>query len=160
MKTYKYTINGADYEVVIEQDNEQSAVVTVNGEQVEITKIPEEKEDTTLAASAAAKLGSTNSGNTNYGVTNSDTSTLRATTPGATNAEGSSAYTATAPLPGVIVSIDVTVGQAISKGQCLCVLEAMKMENNIESEVAGTVSAIHIKEGDSVLEGAPLITIQ
>ena len=70
-----------------------------------------------------------------------------------------SARTMTSPLPGVIVSINVNVGDKVSIGQEVAVLEAMKMENSIESEFEGTVTAIHISQGESVLEGGDIITI-
>ena len=64
-----------------------------------------------------------------------------------------------APLPGVIVEVSVKVGDTVKQGQQVAVLEAMKMENAIEAESAGTVTAIHVSKGDSVLEGAPVVTI-
>ena len=63
------------------------------------------------------------------------------------------------PLPGIIISIDVKEGQAVKRGQKLAVIEAMKMENDILSEADGTVTAIHARKGDSVLEGADIVTI-
>lgn len=65
----------------------------------------------------------------------------------------------TSPLPGVIVEISVKVGDAVKAGQQVAVLEAMKMENAIEADHAGTVTAIHVNKGDSVLEGVPIVTI-
>jgi methylmalonyl-coA decarboxylase, gamma subunit len=64
-----------------------------------------------------------------------------------------------APLPGVVTKINVSVGQQVKKGENVLVLEAMKMENNITAEADGTVSGIAVKAGDSVLEGAVLLTI-
>ena len=65
----------------------------------------------------------------------------------------------TSPLPGVIVEISVKVGDNVKAGQQVAVLEAMKMENAIEADHAGTVTAIHVNKGDSVLEGVPIVTI-
>lgn len=65
----------------------------------------------------------------------------------------------TAPLPGVIVEISVKVGDTVKAGQQVAVLEAMKMENAIEADHNGTVTAIHVNKGDSVLEGVPIVTI-
>ena len=65
----------------------------------------------------------------------------------------------TSPLPGVIVEISVKVGDTVKAGQQVAVLEAMKMENAIEADHAGTVTAIHVNKGDSVLEGVPIVTI-
>jgi biotin carboxyl carrier protein len=63
------------------------------------------------------------------------------------------------PLPGVIIEVSVKEGQAIKAGQKVAVLEAMKMENDILAEKDGTVTAIHVHKGDSVLEGAKIVTI-
>ena len=63
------------------------------------------------------------------------------------------------PLPGVILDIKVNVGDAVKKGQTIIILEAMKMENNINAECDGTVTAVHVNKGDSVREGAMLVTI-
>ena len=63
------------------------------------------------------------------------------------------------PLPGTVNEVRVTVGQAIKKGETVVVLEAMKMENNIETDVAGTVTEVKCRKGDSVLEGDVLVVI-
>ena len=63
------------------------------------------------------------------------------------------------PLPGVIISIDVKEGQTVKRGEKVAVIEAMKMENEILSECDGTVTAIHVSKGDSVLEDAKIVTI-
>jgi len=64
-----------------------------------------------------------------------------------------------APIPGIIMSIDIKVGDTIKIGDRLLVLEAMKMENNITSEQAGTVSAIHVKAGQQVLQSELMIEL-
>lgn len=66
----------------------------------------------------------------------------------------------TSPLPGVIISTNVQKGDKVVAGQTVAVLEAMKMENAIEAEKAGTVTAVHVQKGDSVLEGAKIVTIE
>ena len=63
------------------------------------------------------------------------------------------------PLPGVIIEVSVKEGQAVKAGQKVAVLEAMKMENDIQADKDGTVTAIHVHKGDSVLEGAKIVTI-
>ena len=65
-----------------------------------------------------------------------------------------------APLPGVITSIEVQVGQKVNAGDTVVVLEAMKMANNIEAEKSGTVTAICVKQGENVMEDAPLVVIE
>ena len=63
------------------------------------------------------------------------------------------------PLPGTVLSVKVQVGDKVASGQTLVVLEAMKMENNIDSDRAGVVKSIKVNRGDSVLEGDVLITL-
>jgi len=64
-----------------------------------------------------------------------------------------------APMPGMIVSIEKNVGDAVKKGETVVVLEAMKMENALPSPVDGTVKAINCKSGDSVAKGDVLCVI-
>ena len=65
----------------------------------------------------------------------------------------------TAPLPGTITEIKVKVGDAIKDGDTVVILEAMKMQNNIEAECSGTVTSVLVSKGDTVMEGDALITI-
>ena len=68
--------------------------------------------------------------------------------------------TVTVPMQGTIVRVNVGVGDPVEVGQTLCVLEAMKMENNIAADVAGTVREVKVGPGDSVGAGDVLIVIQ
>ncbi len=63
------------------------------------------------------------------------------------------------PMPGTILDIKVSVGQAVEANQVLMILEAMKMENDIVTPKAGTIAAIHVSKGDSVNTGTVLISI-
>lgn len=63
------------------------------------------------------------------------------------------------PLPGVILSVDCKVGDTVKRGQKILVLEAMKMENNINADRDGKIVEIKVNKGDSVLEGADLVVI-
>ena len=67
--------------------------------------------------------------------------------------------TVTAPMTGKIISIKVGKGEQVKAGQVLCILEAMKMENEITAPIAGTVREILVSEGASVNEGDPLFVI-
>ncbi|MEN4042479.1 MAG: biotin/lipoyl-containing protein [Anaerolineaceae bacterium] len=62
-----------------------------------------------------------------------------------------------APIPGMIVSIDVKPGDVIEHGQTLCILEAMKMKNAIRATRSGTIAAIHVKIGDLVRHNQALM---
>ena len=64
-----------------------------------------------------------------------------------------------APMPGTIISVAVTAGTNVSKGQTLMVLEAMKMENEIKAPSAGTVKDIRISQGTSVNAGDILVVL-
>ena len=65
-----------------------------------------------------------------------------------------------APLPGTVNEIKVKVGQAVKKGDTVIVLEAMKMENNIDADRDGKIAEIRVAKGDTVMEGAVLVTIE
>ena len=65
----------------------------------------------------------------------------------------------TAPRPGNILKVNVTQGQAVKEGDVLCVLEAMKMENEIMAPKAGTVTQVLVSKGSIVDTGAPLVVV-
>jgi glutaconyl-CoA/methylmalonyl-CoA decarboxylase subunit gamma len=64
-----------------------------------------------------------------------------------------------APMPGTILSVKVKAGDTVKKGQVLCILEAMKMENEIMTGADGVVSSVAINAGDSVNTGQVLFII-
>ena len=81
--------------------------------------------------------------------------------PGATGAGGTAGNgTVSAPMQGTIVKVLVAVGDTVESGQALLVLEAMKMENHINSETAGTVAEIRVGEGDTVGTGDILVVVE
>lgn len=67
--------------------------------------------------------------------------------------------TVTAPMPGNILKVNVTAGQAVKAGQVLCVLEAMKMENEIMAPCDGKVAQVLVSKGATVDTDAPLVTL-
>lgn len=69
------------------------------------------------------------------------------------------ASTVTAPMPGTILSINVKAGDTVKKGQVLCILEAMKMENEIMSGADGTIASVNVSQGDSVSTGQVLFAL-
>lgn len=79
--------------------------------------------------------------------------------PAAAPVTGGSGTTVSAPMPGVLLKIAVGVGDQVKAGQLLCLLEAMKMENEIVAPEDGVVSAIQVKQGEQVEAGAVLITL-
>lgn len=151
MKEYKYIINGNEYSVNIENLQGNQANVTVNGKPYnveivdnEVKKVTPIKPAVTPAAPApAAKPAAT---------------ATPAAKPAAPAAAGEGAPFK-APLPGTIVDIKAAVGQQVAIGDVVLILEAMKMENEITAEKAGTISAISVNKGDTVMEGTTLFTI-
>jgi len=69
------------------------------------------------------------------------------------------ASTITSPMPGTILSINVKAGDAVKKGQVLCILEAMKMENEIMAGADGTITSVAVSQGDSVNTGQVLFAL-
>ena len=77
----------------------------------------------------------------------------------AKSAGGQGATKVNAPMPGKILSVKASVGQAVKKGDVLMILEAMKMENEVVAPSDGTVASIDVTEGSSVEAGAVLATL-
>ena len=75
----------------------------------------------------------------------------------ASGAQG--AVKVTSPMPGTILEVKVSVGQAVKKGDVVCVLEAMKMENEIPAPEDGTIASVNIQKGASVNAGDLLISL-
>lgn len=148
MNKFEYKVQGVDYEVEIEEMEGNIAKVSVNGIPFEvelkqpinpakaITR-PKVVAPAPAAAAAAAPAAPV-------------------ARPAAPAGAGSPVK---APLPGTISSVNVKVGDKVNVGDTVVVLEAMKMQNNIEAENSGTVTSILVNQGDSVMEGATLITI-
>ena len=139
MKEYKFKINGHDYAVTIDGIEGNIADVKVNGTSYSV----ELGEEYAAAPAPAAP---------------------KAEAPKAQNEVKAAPASAggkvvKSPLPGVIISVDCKEGQAVKRGQKLAVIEAMKMENEILAPQDGTISGIHVSKGDSVLEGAEIVTI-
>ncbi|MAF77977.1 MAG: hypothetical protein CME60_07425 [Halobacteriovoraceae bacterium] len=63
-------------------------------------------------------------------------------------------------MPGKVVKINVEVGQEVQKGDCVLILEAMKMENEIKTAVDGVIKEIHVKEGDALESGVLMLEIE
>ncbi len=143
MKKYKFTIHGNQYDVHIKNIEDNIIEIDVNGStyNVEVDKSLEPVKTPRLVRARA--------------VPSTDTTPSEGT--GTKVSKGSG--TIKAPLPGTILKIHVRVGDTISVGQKLITLEAMKMENNIDSDKEGKVLDIKVKEGGSVMEGDVMIEI-
>ena len=144
MKTYKYTINGNKYDVAINEAGETTAIVTVNGEEFKVEwEKPVEVKPVVKVQPTVAKPAAP------------------ATAPAAAAAPTAAVngHAIKTPLPGVIIDVKVNVGDAVKKGDTVVVLEAMKMENNINADREGQVVAINVEKGQSIAEGTDIITL-
>lgn len=145
MKEYKFKINGNEYSVAVNEVEDNLASVTVNG-----TNYKVEVEGMTAKKVKTPKLVQTPT------VPSTDAHPAVAKT----SSPSGGGTAVKSPLPGVILNLKVREGDAVKVGQTLLVLEAMKMENNIDSDKEGVVKSIKIRQGDSVLEGDILLTIE
>lgn len=146
MKTYKFRINGNEYNVEINSVEGNLADVTVNGAayKVEMENAPAAPAAPTATANPAAQ-------------SRQDAPAAAPAKPAPAPAGAGKAITS--PLPGVIIEVSVKEGQAVKAGQKVAVIEAMKMENEIQASSDGTVTAVLVNKGDSVLEGTEIVKI-
>ena len=147
LKEMKYvaTLNGKKYEVEIERVDEYRPLdrgAQVSAPAPILAAAPAPKAAPAPAAAPAPKAAP---------------APAPARAPAAAPSAGG--QTVEAPMPGKILDIKVKVGDAVSYGQCVIVMEAMKMETEIVAPAAGTVAAINVSTGDSVETGAVLVTL-
>ena len=143
MKEYKYKINGNAYKVTIGDIEDNIAHVEVNGTpyKVEMEKAPKVAVKPVVRPVSAAPAA--------------PTAPVVKPAAASTGKPG-----VKSPLPGVILDIKVNVGDTVKKGQVIIILEAMKMENNINADKDGKITAINVSKGESVLEGTDLVIIE
>jgi len=144
MKNYKLKINGNDYNVDINAVDGQEIKLAVNGTEYVVTVDQELKQQKAKPVSrpvTPSQVAPAAGGNVQ-----------KANAPAA-------GTKVTTPLPGTILDVFVNVGDAVKAGQTVVLLEAMKMENNIEADTDGTVKEVKVRKGDSVLEGDVLVVI-
>ena len=143
MKEYKYKINGNLYKVSVGDIDGKNVHVEVNGTPytVELEKeaAPKIKPIARAAAPAPAPAPAA---------------------PAMSRPAPAGQGGINSPLPCVILDIKVNKGDTVKRGQTLMILEAMKMENDIKSDRDGTVTAINVSKGESILEGTDLIIIE
>ena len=152
---YQYTVKGVDYEVEIQDIEGNIANVTVNGIPFEVEMkqpVKAGKQKVKLSEERRVKSEESNSSSSSS-ATNASSAT---TTQPAAAASGKPVV---APLPGTINEIKVKVGDKVKAGDTVVILEAMKMQNNIEAETSGTITSINVNKGDAVMEGDTLVTI-
>ena len=133
MKRFNVTVNGVSYDVVVEEiGGAASAPVATPAPAPAAAPAP-------VATPAAAPAA--------------------APAPKAAPAGTAGAVAVKAPMPGTIMKVNVTPGQAVKKGDVLCVLEAMKMENDISAPQDGTVASVNVQKGASVQSEDVLVTL-
>ena len=149
-KKYQYKVQGVDYEVDIEEVEGNIAKVNVNGIPFEVElqqPINAAKHPTIVKPKVAAPAAP--------GAVPAPKAAA-APQPAPTAGNGTPLK---APLPGTITTVNVKVGDQVNVGDTVIVLEAMKMQNNIEAEQTGTITAVNVNPGDSVMEGSVLLII-
>lgn len=130
MKNYTITVNGTAYNVTVQEGANASAPVSAPAPAAAPASAP-------AAAPAPAPAA--------------------APAPATQGSEGS--VKVEAPMPGTILDVKVSVGDSVSSGSVLCILEAMKMENEIVAPQDGTVASINVSKSDSVEAGQVIITL-
>ncbi len=139
MKKFNFKIRGNTYDVIIKYFEDGVAKVEVNGSpyQVEVQKSAQESKTPILVRKDVANPKGAHK----------------------IQKETSTVTKITAPLPGNIMQLFVSVGDEVAKNDKLLMYEAMKMENLIKAEKDGVVKSIKVQNGDSVLQGDLLIEI-
>lgn len=145
MKKFKLTIHGNQYEVSIASVEDNIAEVEVNGTnyKVEVDRVIQQTKTPKLVRQNAIPS------------TDSHPSVAKTSSP--TSPKGAGYIKS--PLPGVILDIFVKEGDTVKKGQKLLCLEAMKMENNIDSDKDGRIIKVNTSKGETIMEGDILVTI-
>lgn len=144
MKEYRFRINGNEYNIVINSVSGTTADVTVNGAkyQVELgntsaTEVPVQPAPVQQTVQVPVQQEA-------HAVPKTSRPARYVTT----------------PLEGIVISVDVKVGDIVKTGQSIAIIEAMKSENEIQSEFEGTVTAINTSKGEHIEAGAPIITLE
>ncbi len=136
MKKYNITVNGTTYEVLVEEAGEAAytAPVAPMPTAAPVAPVAAAPAPAPTAAPAAPKAAAAPAG-----------------------AQG--ATKVTSPMPGTILDVKVSAGQSVKKGDTICVLEAMKMENDIPAPCDGVVASVNITKGASVAANDVLATL-
>ena len=151
MNKYQYKVQGVDYDVEIEEVEGNVAKVVVNGIRFDVElKQPINPTSTLKKVRVEAPKPVARP---------AIPTAAPAAAPAAPAAPTGSGSPVKAPLPGTVTELKVNVGDTVKQGDVVLVLEAMKMQNNIESEYNGTVTSITVKQGETVMEGSVLLTI-
>lgn len=146
-KEYKYKINGMQFTVAVGEINNNKVQVEVNGTQY-VVEMDETAAPKVAAVAAQEKRPAA--------APRTETGEKIIAKPAATN---TGSYMVKSPLPGTIMGFKVKVGDTVNSGDTVCVLEAMKMENDVRTQKGGVVKKILVDIGDAVLEGADIVEL-
>lgn len=143
MKEFNFKINGKEYKCAVEELEAGKTNVTINGKTYEVeTEAPQAKKPVVAAPKPAAAA------------------------PAAPKAEAKPAapiagdgFKVKSPLPGSVIKVNVSEGQAVKKGDTLLTLESMKMENAIMAEQDGTVKQVLVAAGQNVMQDDVLVVL-
>ena len=144
MKEYKYRINGNLYTVKVGDIENNTAKVEVNGMPYKVELEKTEKPVTIVQKPRPSAAPRTETG-------------AKVIAKPTVSAAG---FQVKAPLPGVVMNVLVKVGDTVKASDTVVMLEAMKMENAIHAGQDGRVASIAVTVGDSVLDGAVLLTLE
>jgi len=149
MAKYEVKVDGQQYEVEIVRDDGRSALLKIDGREYEV----EASNVTAVSAPAASPPPA--------GMTPEPKPRASAAAPPAEQGSvGSDGVQVCAPMPGLVLEVCVSVGQGVKSGDVLLRVEAMKMENDIESQMEGKVKEVLVAKGDEVQEGGVLMVLE
>jgi biotin carboxyl carrier protein len=149
MAKYEVIVDGRQFEVEIVRDDGRRAVLRVDGREYEV-------EASAVSSAAAPAATASYAGMTPEPQPRSS----GAAPPAARGSAGPGGMQVRAPMPGLVLQVCVSVGQGVKSGDVLIRLEAMKMENDIESQAEGRVKEVLVAKGDEVQEGQLLLVLE
>jgi biotin carboxyl carrier protein len=153
MSEYVFSIDQKEYRVEVSEINSEYALIQVNGKEfrvdlqqlglAKLMPVASVRSEARTEAAAAKPMA------------------MAAPAPGSSPAAkgGEASNILKAPLPGLIIDVKVREGDKVKAGQNIVVMEAMKMENQIQATIDGTIKKIFVKKGDNVAEGNTLLEI-
>ena len=160
MKEYKYKINGNEYSVAIIDLEGDKAAVEVNGVSYQVDILTEGYTAPAPRPAAKPAAAPAPAPAAAPAAPAPAPQPIAPAAPAAEPAAPAGKGTAVqSPLPGVILDIKVAVGDQVKACQTVAILEAMKMENNINAECDGVITAIKVSKGDNILEGSDIVII-
>ena len=150
MTRYRVTIDGRVYDVDIDDPRARPVTARLSGTAYSVDVEPA-RSDAAQEAAPAAEAEPAQA---------DEPSTARLFPSESLPEEGGGApRTMTAPIPGAVTKVVAAVGLSVERGGVLLTIEAMKMFNVIRSPWQGTVTTVHVKDGDRVVQGQPLVTL-